>query len=585
MDDDLPNFVPVLAKESSGSSVPQHPSLSGRGAEDDQGAHLRFYADGSLLGGTAEARVVGRCTSDDEGDGGEGDGFREAPAGWGALLVPPPLLPSPLRRRNSSSSGRLQRAASWADSRAATQAAMPGRGSTVASGGGAGLVVRAVLRWQRQSDVLCMQSFLRWRAVAAAARAAAVASLSGPSSRRHAVLAAAAAAADAASAAAGAFAAGVALDRESGGWLSQRSDSSDGHRALLLRRTVGRWQGATAEALRKALEQWQKQAPPSRESLVAVTAPPLVAFESPAPTPSFPAAPNPAPSEAWDGYGDFLEDLLPVGSAAGSGLLALSEPLDSLAGTDPAAGLGLVPVAPPVGASPIAPPSGLVFQGSAIVPPEALQDETSFDPQEVPANLALGERLFAVNPVFRDGTRLRWRPCGGNDDDAFNGVQVLNDWPVVLLEVSGTFGRVRVEAEDQGPDSPRRSRRPSPAAADDAAACAGEGWIRLRNLSRTRRFTGFKGLAAPSAPAAPTGLGRVLRAVDASRAAHAYQISPFEIVAGSSSSAGSGPKTAAGPGGVAAVGVLLGQGHYGTAFRAERLGATQREAPRSNLPL
>jgi hypothetical protein len=352
----------------------------------------------------------------------------------------------------------------------------------------------------------------------------------------------------------------VALDHESGGWLSKRSDSSDGHRALLLRRTVGRWQGATAEALRKALGQWQKHAP------------------------SFPAAPNPAPSEAWDGYGDFLEDLLPVGSAAGSGLLALSEPLDSLAGTDPAAGLGLVPVAPPVGASPIAPPSGLVFQGSAIVPPEALQDETSFDPQEVPANLALGERLFAVNPVFRDGTRLRWRPSGGNDDEAFNGVQVLNDWPVVLLEVSGTFGRVRVEAEDHGPGSPPRSRRPSPAAADDAAAGAGEGWIRLRNLSRTRRFTGFKGLAAPAAPAAPTGLGRVLRAVDASRAAHAYRISPFEIVAGSSSSAGSGA-TAAGPGGVAAVGVLLGQGHYGTAFRAERLGARQREAPRSNSPL
>ena len=39
----------------------------------------------------------------------------------------------------------------------------------------------------------------------------------------------------------------------------------------------------------------------------------------------------------------------------------------------------------------------------------------------------VGERLFAVNPVFGDGTRLREAPCA---EAEFNGVEAFNDWPV-----------------------------------------------------------------------------------------------------------------------------------------------------------
>jgi len=88
---------------------------------------------------------------------------------------------------------------------------------------------------------------------------------------------------------------------------------------------------------------------------------------------------------------------------------------------------------------------------------------------------AVGETLYAVNPEFVDGTRLRGGPRA---EAEFNGSHVLNDAAVVLVDVdeAAGFGKVR-----------------------ESGGGSGEGWIRLRNLTRKQRRQGLA-----SAPARKT---------------------------------------------------------------------------------
>lgn len=74
-----------------------------------------------------------------------------------------------------------------------------------------------------------------------------------------------------------------------------------------------------------------------------------------------------------------------------------------------------------------------------------------------------GEAVFALNPKYRDGTRLRRGPAG---EAEFNGVWVPNDTPLEVLAVGAEFAEVRK------PDGQT-------------------GWIRTRNLTRTERVAGI----------------------------------------------------------------------------------------------
>ncbi|KAL6073746.1 DUF5664 domain-containing protein [Balamuthia mandrillaris] len=73
-----------------------------------------------------------------------------------------------------------------------------------------------------------------------------------------------------------------------------------------------------------------------------------------------------------------------------------------------------------------------------------------------------GEFLFALNPKYKDGTRLRKLPA---DNSPFNGVWLPNDTQVEVLEGTPEFALVKKPDGQQG-------------------------WIRLRNLTRTRRVAG-----------------------------------------------------------------------------------------------
>lgn len=73
-----------------------------------------------------------------------------------------------------------------------------------------------------------------------------------------------------------------------------------------------------------------------------------------------------------------------------------------------------------------------------------------------------GQRVFALNPKYKDGTRLR---AAGSAEAAFNGVWLPNDSAVEVLELAPGFARVRKDNEE-------------------------EGWIRLRNLTRQGRVPG-----------------------------------------------------------------------------------------------
>jgi len=93
-----------------------------------------------------------------------------------------------------------------------------------------------------------------------------------------------------------------------------------------------------------------------------------------------------------------------------------------------------------------------------------------------PPPLKVGERVFALNPLFTDGTRLR---VDAASDAEFNGQHVLNDDAVEILELKNEFARIHVVGAQVG-------GKPV------------EGWMRERNLSRRKRGQGL----AP-APAEP----------------------------------------------------------------------------------
>ena len=80
----------------------------------------------------------------------------------------------------------------------------------------------------------------------------------------------------------------------------------------------------------------------------------------------------------------------------------------------------------------------------------------------------VGDKAFANNPHYKDGTRLR---VGATKESEFNDHYILNDAEVVVLEVteSNEFARVRK--------------------ADDAAV---EGWMRQRNLRRRPGLAGVQ---------------------------------------------------------------------------------------------
>ena len=74
----------------------------------------------------------------------------------------------------------------------------------------------------------------------------------------------------------------------------------------------------------------------------------------------------------------------------------------------------------------------------------------------------VGEKAYAQNPHYKDGTRLRKT---ADRDGEFSGQNILNDAEVVVLEVTGDFAKVRATAS---------------AGSDQVA----EGWLRQRNLRR-----------------------------------------------------------------------------------------------------
>ena len=84
----------------------------------------------------------------------------------------------------------------------------------------------------------------------------------------------------------------------------------------------------------------------------------------------------------------------------------------------------------------------------------------------------VGEHGFAMNPYFKDGTRLRIDPKLKSE---FSDQFILNDHEVEILEISGEgFVRIRAAGKD----------------ADDGA----EGWLRETNLSRIERKAGLVGV-------------------------------------------------------------------------------------------
>ena len=88
----------------------------------------------------------------------------------------------------------------------------------------------------------------------------------------------------------------------------------------------------------------------------------------------------------------------------------------------------------------------------------------------------VGELVYSVNPVFRDGTRLRVNCTEGS---AFATVEVLNGSAVRIVELDPntppTFAKITVE-----PDEFDRKHT------EEGGIVIGEGWIRLQNLSRVR---------------------------------------------------------------------------------------------------
>lgn len=86
------------------------------------------------------------------------------------------------------------------------------------------------------------------------------------------------------------------------------------------------------------------------------------------------------------------------------------------------------------------------------------------DASDPPNTFALHQTVYAVNPKYRDGTRLRVAP---DAQSAFNGVWVPNDSAVEISQLCGSFARVRKVSD--------RSE---------------SGFIRVRNLSAQQRVPG-----------------------------------------------------------------------------------------------
>ena len=95
-----------------------------------------------------------------------------------------------------------------------------------------------------------------------------------------------------------------------------------------------------------------------------------------------------------------------------------------------------------------------------------------------PAPYVVGETLYALNPKYKDGTRLR---AAAADQAPFNHVWVPNDSKLKVLEIAP--GYVHVQKTD------------------------GErGWMRERNVTRTVRVAGVTKDGTPSAVSAEAHL-------------------------------------------------------------------------------
>lgn len=87
---------------------------------------------------------------------------------------------------------------------------------------------------------------------------------------------------------------------------------------------------------------------------------------------------------------------------------------------------------------------------------------------EINEDFFIGERVYALNPYFRDGTRLR---LGPDKESKFSDQHVLNDAEVEILELENGFARVTT------------------CDSDTHAPC--DGWLRARNLTRVKRASGL----------------------------------------------------------------------------------------------
>jgi len=75
----------------------------------------------------------------------------------------------------------------------------------------------------------------------------------------------------------------------------------------------------------------------------------------------------------------------------------------------------------------------------------------------------IGDTVYSLNLKYSDGTCLRYEPT---DEKKFNECIVLNDTPVLIKDIQNGFALIEKSNGDSG-------------------------WIRLRNLTKNKRVTGF----------------------------------------------------------------------------------------------
>jgi hypothetical protein len=98
------------------------------------------------------------------------------------------------------------------------------------------------------------------------------------------------------------------------------------------------------------------------------------------------------------------------------------------------------------------------------------------------SSIDVGEKVFMLNPYFREGTQLRKYPLL---DSEYLKCQIFNDTRVEVLQISEGFARIRTCDPD---------------VMDEA-----EGWVRLRNLARERRGKGMRAHQSLNPWAKPRG--------------------------------------------------------------------------------